>query len=387
MRSRILMLKLLATVSVGFCLALTEARPCRADSFQGLGFLPGSNISIARGVSADGTTVAGGAVIQLGQGGQAWRWSASTGMVGLGFILPSEPFSVATAVNKDGSVIVGIGEPQGGPYEAFRWTASTGMVGLGVLPNPGVLVGPIGSIGYGVNADGSVVVGIGTGGEFTQAFRWTASTGMTSIGFVYNYVSTPVSVSADGSAVVSTDENGQVFRWTAASGMVGLGCFVVGTCQANGVSANGKVIVGEADNVGAFRWTQETGFTDLGQAPGGQVGCCSGANAANADGSIVVGGTQYVSGGPRLPFIWTAAHGMQLLQNVLAAAGVDTAGWTLASATGISADGTTIVGDGTDPSGRTQAWIAHIHADFCIMLLSTSLEANRCRASLYGYEN
>jgi len=35
-------------------------------------------------------------------------------------------------------------------------------------------------------------------------------------------------------------------------------------------------------------------------------------------------------------------------------------GWTLTDATGISADGTIIVGDGIDPQGNDEAWIADI---------------------------
>jgi hypothetical protein len=35
-------------------------------------------------------------------------------------------------------------------------------------------------------------------------------------------------------------------------------------------------------------------------------------------------------------------------------------GWTLQQALGISADGNTIVGDGIDPNGLTEGWIATI---------------------------
>src|SRR5262249_9339541 len=39
------------------------------------------------------------------------------------------------------------------------------------------------------------------------------------------------------------------------------------------------------------------------------------------------------------------------------------AGWRLTSANGVSADGTVIVGDGVDPLGNTQAWIARLPED------------------------
>jgi hypothetical protein len=38
--------------------------------------------------------------------------------------------------------------------------------------------------------------------------------------------------------------------------------------------------------------------------------------------------------------------------------GLDLAGWTLTEATGVSADGSVIVGNGTNPEGRFEAWIA-----------------------------
>jgi len=40
--------------------------------------------------------------------------------------------------------------------------------------------------------------------------------------------------------------------------------------------------------------------------------------------------------------------------------GLNLSGWTLEGATGISADGDTIVGDGTNPMGNPEGWIATI---------------------------
>jgi len=65
--------------------------------------------------------------------------------------------SVAHDVSADGSVVVGGVGGLGG----FRWTAESGMVGLGELP----VVGFHG-IATGVSADGSVVVGYGDRGAF-----------------------------------------------------------------------------------------------------------------------------------------------------------------------------------------------------------------------------
>jgi uncharacterized membrane protein len=43
--------------------------PVHAQSFSGLGFLPGGNVSEAVGVNADGTVVAGNST------GEAFRWT------------------------------------------------------------------------------------------------------------------------------------------------------------------------------------------------------------------------------------------------------------------------------------------------------------------------
>jgi hypothetical protein len=50
---------------------------------------------------------------------------------------------------------------------------------------------------------------------------------------------------------------------------------------------------------------------------------------------------------------------MRNLRNVLEDDfGLDLSGWTLTEATGISADGRTIVGYGVNPSGDQEGWIA-----------------------------
>jgi hypothetical protein len=51
---------------------------------------------------------------------------------------------------------------------------------------------------------------------------------------------------------------------------------------------------------------------------------------------------------------------MKSVQALLTAKGVSTTGWTLGSATGVSADGRVIVGSGADPNGQTQGWIADL---------------------------
>jgi uncharacterized membrane protein len=80
----------------------------------------------------------------------------------------------------------------------------------------------------------------------------------------------------------------------------------------------------------------------------------------SADGAIVVGFGNTAQGSEA--FIWDATNGMRNLKSVLVAAGrQEVERWRLTEATGISADGRIIVGNGTNPNGQTEGWIAELH--------------------------
>jgi probable HAF family extracellular repeat protein len=82
----------------------------------------------------------------------------------------------------------------------------------------------------------------------------------------------------------------------------------------------------------AFRWTQATGMIGLGTLPGGVF--YSGASGVSADGSVVVGENSYLNGGGTEAFRWTQATGMVRLGGIF---GVH-------RASAVSADGSVIVG-------------------------------------------
>jgi uncharacterized membrane protein len=92
----------------------------------------------------------------------------------------------------------------------------------------------------------------------------------------------------------------------------------------------------------------------LGDLPGGTFHSI--AFDVSADGTIVVGFGNTAPGSEA--FIWDATNGMRNLKNLLVAAGVqEVEGWRLTEATGISADGRIIVGNGTNPSGQNEGWV------------------------------
>ncbi len=359
-RSAPLIAALLGYIAVIFAANEAQAQCATiscVNSLTLIGILPGGGgfASTAQGVSTDGSVVVGSSEVNGHSGAHAFRWT-SAGMVDLGTLGGTS--SQANAVNADGAVVVGFSNITGNTGEhAFRWT-SAGMIDLGTL-------GPsrLGSSAYGVSADGSVVVGesqiAGTGAQ--HAFRWT-SAGMVDLGTLGGTQSQARAANADGAVVVGFSESvtssndHHAFRWTSA-GMVDLGTLGGTQSQANAVNADGAVVVGSSiitGNTGthAFRWTS-AGMIDLGTLGGTN----SSASGVSANGSVVVG-ISNITGEVAHAFRWTSPTGMQDLNKLLANAGVNMTGITLAYAWAVSGDGRFIVGDGSFPSGTQLAYVA-----------------------------
>ena len=115
---------------VTLCASLLIAGAVSAQSiFTGLGDLPGGFTSSgAWGLSGNGLVAIG--IANSSNGGEGFRWTKSTGMSGLGVLLPSNPLSLAYATCLNGEVVVGVSESSTGS-EPYRWTEAGGMVGLG----------------------------------------------------------------------------------------------------------------------------------------------------------------------------------------------------------------------------------------------------------------
>jgi probable HAF family extracellular repeat protein len=276
--------------------------------------------SFASGVSPGGSIIVGSAWIPAGRDGFAL--TNICGMTGLGDLPGGAVRTYAEEVSDDGRVIVGQANfnPEPLEGEAFRWTLAGGMQSLGDLPG-----GTFYSWASGVSADGEVICGFGHSAGGYEAFRWTQSDGMVGLGDL-----TPTFVGSLGRSI----------------------------------SADGKVIVGSATNAlgqgEAFRWTLAGGMQGLGDLPGGPAE--SEAFDASRDGSVIVGVANLdakINGGEA--FIWDAAHGMrgikQLLQDQY---GLDLTGWTLIVAWALSDDGRVIAGEGFNPNGDREGWIARL---------------------------
>lgn len=338
-------------------LAALAATPAQAQNIYGYG----AN-SYIYAISADGTSVGGS--VHTGNDKVAAVGGALSGMSA---IEGAGDEGRVYGLSANGSVAVGQGSFNDRRH-AFRRSADGTVTDLGTLFGVGA------SAAYGVSGDGNVVVGYSetvTGGR--RAVRWTAEGGMVNIANT-NGDSYAHKTSHDGSVVVGVKTSGTVthaFRWTEATGMVDMGS-LLGSASADpysaayDVSADGSVIVGQSQASSgeleytprrAFRWTQATGMVDLGTLGGGN----SQAQAVSANGAVTVGRAQAEAGqdAAYLAFRWSQATGMQSIADWLAAAGVGSGGWSFDSAMATNADGSIVVGHGSN-NGVEESWLARV---------------------------
>jgi probable HAF family extracellular repeat protein len=365
--------------SVALCCAAFVALLSSDSNAQitSLGSLPGSDsLAFASDVSGDGTTVVGSARDAEGVT-RMIRWTAEEGLVNLDD--GSGGRSSADSVSYDGSVIVG---DQSG--ESVRWTSENGFTSLNAS----------GLVIEAVSGDGNVIVGTRRAGiSRSEAFRWTAATGVVGLGSLDVNPSQGESfakgVSFDGSVIVGRTTTDSLdfgpprgFRWTEADGMADLGAFESDlSSDVSDVSYDGSVISGDGlirifgsdgleYGVEGARWTERTGLEGIGFIPGttgGSGSLVSISNAISGDGNTIGGFTStLLDGGGVLEggaaYLWTEETGIVSLYDLLQQQGHDVSAWgSLDFVTGISQDGSVIVGSGTGANGTGfQGFVARL---------------------------
>jgi probable HAF family extracellular repeat protein len=353
------------TVLPAAMLVSLAAAAANAQSFTPMGDLPGgATSSVAASVSADGTAVSGSSVGAAGPRGA--RWTLGNGLSVLSGAPAGLTQSSAYGISGNGSAIVGTMSINGGFSVPYRWTSAGGMVALPATPWPDNSA----TLSLCLSYDGGTVAGstvdLSTG--FNGAYRWSSTSGFSQVPLLPGTLDgTGYGLSGDGGTVVgycSVNFSGdrRAFRWTAIDGTQDLGDLPGGSnsSTAFSVSHNGRVVVGgsyAASGEQPFRWTAATGMVELGNfaspVPNGQASACSG------DGSVVVGQSRL--GNDYEAFVWDAAHGMRSVRSVLASQGVFIhSDWKLQYAQDVSYDGTVIVGQGINPQGNTEGWIARL---------------------------
>lgn len=334
---------------IGSVLALQIGLPITsakgASFFTGLGFLQGdSQVSLAHGISGNGQVVVGESRI-FGRW-EGFRWTAATGIQGLG-PGPGTQSTVAFGASFDGSRICGVRNG------AATWTEASGWQNL-AAPNA--------SSALAMSHDGTYIAGQS---QF-HAVRFGPLGQPQPLGSLgMNLNSQALGISDDGGTVVGVgniDGGGErPFKWTGLTGMVALPTFGGGNNNNGGataISADASTTVGWSSRAleqEAVMWNQN-GLNILGTFAGDSR---SMALDVSGNGELVVGwsGTSLV----HRAFIWDHTHGMQNLKTVLQRQyGFDLTGWTLEEGTGISDDGLTITGLGTNPNNLREAWVVHV---------------------------
>jgi uncharacterized membrane protein len=364
-----------ARIVAAVAAALPVAAVLAQASFTPLGDLPGGSVSsrvaIAGGISSDGSTIVGQSASTSGN--EAFRWTLATGITGLGDIAGGAFASDATGCSATGLFVCGTGAYDTNS-QAFRvdTLAGGGPIGLPFLPSGGYA-----SNARAMSADGNTIVGdnLFSGPPpslpIIQAFRWTnpasGGLGTQELGFLSggSFSSTARASSSDGSVIVGWSDAGPAgtlpFRWTSATGMVALEPLPAGGSAgfARSCSADGSVIVGSVNVAAGSLAFRHTGgaFQTLDPKQGSTT---SNAADVSADGSVIVG---INAGGPsgNIAVIWDdrVPGGWRSLKQALLDAGVSSvAAWNLQRAVSISADGSRIAGDGLNPGGFTEAFLA-----------------------------
>lgn len=345
--------------------------------FSRLGVPDGSLGNIARGISGDGQTVVGFSGADAG----AFRWTQESGVESLG-LLEGATQSSSRAASQDGSVVVGTSND--GASESFRWTEETGMIAIPDLPGDN---GSGNGVARDVSDDGTVIVGGARSTEGRQAYIWNQGVTIQEPGETVglgdlpggSFDSIAYGMTGDGSTVVgrgtNSDNRHQAFIWNDVQGMAALSDTGFRS-NAFAISDDGSVVVGydviaqeteryrgkyrTVTTQEAVRWT-DTGMELLGDLPGGDH--YSEAHAVSEDGSVIAGlaTSSYPVAGGAEAFIWDTAHGMRSLQDVLTTDyGLDLTGWHLRLVYDMTPDGLTFVGEGINPDGNFEGFIAKI---------------------------
>ena len=303
-----------------------------------------------------------GKTMAANYGGEIFHWTPAGGFVDLG---PGDPYGASIGISADGKTIVGGIVGSDGNTTPAMWQEATGWLNLGHPAEGCVMDGNWGDA-WGVNHDGSIVVGLSWYCPGAEGFEWTSQNGIIGLGHPSGASSRATSISADGSTIVgfwedATQGNRQPVRWVSG----GADDLFLGAVagEAIAASSDGSQIVGQAaDSTGngrAFYYSKTDGLIDLGVLSGNKVD--QSVAFGLSDNGIVIGSSTNPFSWTSKPFVWTKHIGLKPLQKILVEAGaVIPQGVTITSVIAISGNGSAMVGMWQDAGNNVGTWIAYI---------------------------
>jgi uncharacterized membrane protein len=254
--------------------------------------------------------------------------------------------SMAQGCNATGTIVAGTGyNTQGAVTHAMRWTNNQVAV-LNPLP------GDTSATAIAMSADGKIVLGT-SGSNMVCWINDYIDCELIGSGFM------PTGISANGKTVIGFQIPGAAAiptMWTLNGSQFEKQTLPLPVGHANGfphgISADGQIIVGWT-YVGGNNTKNHAVYWQDGKVtllePASEAPTSIAFVAAHNASSIVIFGTRGLGNGGF--FRWTPSKGIEMVADLLTAAGIDVSKWYFEQPTAISTDGTVISGLGQIPAG------------------------------------
>lgn len=323
------------------------------------------------GIFPTDVSTAGGQVVVVGYStvtGQAVRWTLAGGDVHIGSTSGFNPTSGGAAtvrISRDGTTIVGELEVAG-ITSAAVWAGGTTW---NTIPGIGGTSGGISTHSRAINSNGTVLAGLGwAAGGTGHPYKWTQGSGTIDLQpFFSSPSASAFGINGDGTIVVGWESIGGPWygaRWVGTTKTlftyVDPSNVVHNVGEAYAINAAGTIVVGRRIwNLGAEAWRWDAGagngvVTPLANLPG--VGASGIATDLTDDGTLIVGtnGLPFIGGIQAVIWINNVP---QRLYTYLQGLGANVSGFTdLGYPDAISPEGGVIVGSGLGTTALT-GWV------------------------------
>lgn len=362
---------LLPALTLGALTACSDSTGSSGNEPGRIAFLPQP---YAQGVSPDGKTV----LVQDPFGGNmdVYFYDVATRQTSLKTQAGNDPSDIVWGISNNG-VIAG---NYGSPVQAAIWSQADGWT---TLPSHGAgTCDAFTSGGWDISADGSSVVGMDWNGHCTVTSWLWSNAGGTPVWTALDTLGTlfpgdtgvpsnrAIVISDDGSTIGGTAQNGvmavdrapAIWHADGSGFLIPTGGVFTDDCPGEvlALSTDGSMAAGTwCQN--AYYWTEAGGVVDLGRLPTTDPTDQVFANAIAANGQLIFGTSGNGFFGLQQAWVWTAATGMQPLQEVLTRYFVQIPqGYYLLSARSSSADGTVVVGQAATPDGFIVTYVVTV---------------------------